>query len=84
MNKVFGELWKNRIRAHLIGLQEGLFDHWSFGRIVLVGDSAHKVRQRQLRPLSVLANNITIPGYAQLCARSNVRHGRQCCIGQQN
>lgn len=40
---VFGELWRNRIRGHLIGLEEGLFDHWYYGRIVLVGDSVHKV-----------------------------------------
>lgn len=40
---VFGKLWKNKIRAHLLGLQEGIFDHWSFGRLVIVGDSAHKV-----------------------------------------
>ncbi|RYP77149.1 hypothetical protein DL769_003494 [Monosporascus sp. CRB-8-3] len=40
---VFGELWKNKIRGHLLGLQEGIFDHWSFGRLVLAGDSAHKV-----------------------------------------
>ncbi|KAI0456729.1 FAD binding domain-containing protein [Xylaria acuta] len=40
---VFGELWKNKIRGHLIGLEEGIFDHWYNGRIALVGDSVHKV-----------------------------------------
>ncbi|EFQ99799.1 FAD binding domain-containing protein [Nannizzia gypsea CBS 118893] len=40
---VFGELWKHKKRAHLIGLEEGTFDHWHFGRIALVGDSVHKV-----------------------------------------
>ncbi|KUI61461.1 Zeaxanthin epoxidase, chloroplastic [Cytospora mali] len=40
---VFGELWKNKTRAHLIGLEEGTFDHWHFGRAVLAGDSVHKV-----------------------------------------
>lgn len=40
---VFGELWKHKIRAHLIGLEEGIFKHWHFGRLALVGDSVHKV-----------------------------------------
>ncbi|KAI1825904.1 FAD binding domain-containing protein [Xylaria intraflava] len=40
---VFGELWKNKLRAHLIGLEEGTFEHWHFGRVALVGDSVHKV-----------------------------------------
>ncbi|KAF1978068.1 FAD binding domain-containing protein [Bimuria novae-zelandiae CBS 107.79] len=40
---VFGELWKNKIRGHLIGLEEGMFEHWYNGRIALVGDSVHKV-----------------------------------------
>ncbi|KAJ2992880.1 hypothetical protein NUW58_g2021 [Xylaria curta] len=40
---VFGELWRNKLRAHLIGLQEGTFEHWHFGRVALVGDSVHKV-----------------------------------------
>lgn len=42
---VFGEVWKNRIRGHLIALEEGVFDHWHFGRIALAGDSVHKVSQ---------------------------------------
>ena len=40
---VFGELWKNRVRGSLISLEEGILEHWHFGRIVLAGDSAHKV-----------------------------------------
>ncbi|KAI5460578.1 FAD binding domain-containing protein [Mariannaea sp. PMI_226] len=40
---VFGELWKHRIRAHLIGLEEGIFEHWHHGRIALAGDSVHKM-----------------------------------------
>lgn len=40
---VFGEIWKQRFRGHLIALEEGVFDHWTFGRIALAGDSAHKV-----------------------------------------
>lgn len=40
---VFGELWKKRLRGSLVNLEEGVLDHWHAGRIVLVGDSAHKV-----------------------------------------
>lgn len=47
---VFGELWKKRERASLIGIEEGVLDHWFNNRIVLVGDCVHKVSQR-LPPL---------------------------------
>ncbi|CZS93680.1 hypothetical protein WAI453_001167 [Rhynchosporium graminicola] len=40
---LFGELWRNRTRAHLVSLEEGVLDHWFFGRTVLAGDSVHKV-----------------------------------------
>ena len=40
---LFGELWKQRTRGYLCSLEEGVFEHWYFGRTVLVGDSAHKV-----------------------------------------
>ncbi|RAK89719.1 FAD/NAD(P)-binding domain-containing protein [Aspergillus costaricaensis CBS 115574] len=40
---LFGELWHARIQATLVPLQEGIMEHWSSGRIVLVGDSAHKM-----------------------------------------
>lgn len=40
---VFGELWKKRDRAILVGLEEGVLQHWYHDRIVLVGDSVHKV-----------------------------------------
>jgi 2-polyprenyl-6-methoxyphenol hydroxylase-like FAD-dependent oxidoreductase len=42
-NVLFGELWANHIRADLINVEEGVFKHWHAGRIVLVGDAAHKV-----------------------------------------
>ena len=28
----YGELWRNRTRAHLVSLEEGVPDHWFFGR----------------------------------------------------
>jgi 2-polyprenyl-6-methoxyphenol hydroxylase-like FAD-dependent oxidoreductase len=40
---VFADLWKTRDRVTLANLEEGIQDLWYDGRIVLVGDSAHKV-----------------------------------------
>lgn len=39
---VFGEIWKQRIRASVVSLEEGVMEHWHHGRIVLAGDAAHK------------------------------------------
>ena len=52
---VFGELWKKRTRGSLISLEEGILKHWHFGRIVLAGDSAHKVSNRVLAISRILA-----------------------------
>lgn len=41
---VFGDLWNKRYRGLLISIEEGVLEHWYHGRIVLAGDSAHKVR----------------------------------------
>ncbi|KAL8979776.1 MAG: hypothetical protein Q9205_004972, partial [Flavoplaca limonia] len=41
----FGELWRTRIRGQLVSVEEGIFKHWHFGRLVLTGDAAHKVDQ---------------------------------------
>ena len=43
-NTLFGEVWNKRQRGYLCSIQEGLLSHWYFGRMVLVGDSVHKVR----------------------------------------
>lgn len=39
-----GDLWKSREVASMMALEEGLFENWHFKRMVLVGDSIHKVR----------------------------------------
>ena len=39
----FGNIWRDRTRGYLCSLEEGVFDYWYSGRMVLVGDSAHKV-----------------------------------------
>lgn len=40
---LFGEIWMNRTRGYLCSLEEGVFKHWFFDRIALLGDSVHKV-----------------------------------------
>ncbi|KAJ8120320.1 hypothetical protein O1611_g10396 [Lasiodiplodia mahajangana] len=49
---VFGELWKNKLKAQMISLEESCLDHWHFGRTVLMGDAIHK-----LTPNSALGAN---------------------------
>ncbi|EED19835.1 FAD-dependent monooxygenase, putative [Talaromyces stipitatus ATCC 10500] len=41
--QVFGELWKTAIRTELVNVEEGLFKHMFFGRVVLAGDAVHKM-----------------------------------------
>jgi FAD dependent monooxygenase len=38
-----GDLWKTKTRQGLLSFEEGVLSKWHAGRIVLVGDSAHKV-----------------------------------------
>ena len=40
---LFGEIWMKRERGYLCSIEEGIYDRWHFGRMVLVGDAAHKV-----------------------------------------
>jgi FAD dependent monooxygenase len=43
-NLTFGDLYESRTRSTVLNIEEGILDQWHAGRIVLVGDSAHKVR----------------------------------------
>lgn len=40
---LFGELWRQKTRAHIVSLEEGVLQHWHFGRLALLGDAVHKV-----------------------------------------
>jgi FAD dependent monooxygenase len=51
-NITFGDLWKTKTRHGLIAIEEGVLDKWHAGRIVLVGDAAHKVSLKDHCPLS--------------------------------
>lgn len=48
----FGTLWRTRIRGQLVSVEEGVFKHWFFGRMVLAGDAAHKVGSSLLSRLA--------------------------------
>lgn len=39
-----GDLWKTNTRHGLLTFEEGVLSKWHAGRLVLVGDSAHKVQ----------------------------------------
>ncbi|KAI0023503.1 FAD/NAD(P)-binding domain-containing protein [Xylariomycetidae sp. FL0641] len=39
----FGDVWPTRNDAGMSNLDEGILEHWSWDRIVLVGDAVHKV-----------------------------------------
>ncbi|CAN8104628.1 unnamed protein product [Discula destructiva] len=69
---VFGEVWKHRIRANVVNLEEGVLDHWYHGRIVLAGDSAHKVT-----PNMAFGGNSSIESVAVL-----TNHLRQLLVEQ--
>lgn len=39
-----GEAWSARVKGNMVAEEEGILDQWSRGRVVLIGDSVHKVR----------------------------------------
>jgi 2-polyprenyl-6-methoxyphenol hydroxylase-like FAD-dependent oxidoreductase len=41
---LFEEIWKRTTNFDMVSLEEGLFEHWHCGRMVIIGDAAHKVR----------------------------------------
>lgn len=45
----FKHVWESRTRAGMLAIEEGVLSQWHAGRIVLVGDSAHKVSVRPTR-----------------------------------
>lgn len=55
-NIKFKDLWDSRTRVGLLTIEEGVLSQWHAGRIVLVGDSAHKV--------SLPTSTTDAPGYA--------------------
>ncbi|KAI2838657.1 hypothetical protein CBS12448_10830 [Aspergillus niger] len=56
---LFSEIWRQRTRASVISLEEGVMEHWHHGRICLLGDAVHKVH-----PNLALGGNSAIEGVA--------------------
>lgn len=42
----FSYVWAHRVFYEMTAVEENVFDHWHFGRIVCLGDSVHKVSQQ--------------------------------------
>ncbi|KAH8200320.1 hypothetical protein TruAng_005536 [Truncatella angustata] len=70
---LFGELWKKRIRGELLYLEDGVYEHWHSGRIVLTGDAVHK-----FTPNMGFGGNCGIESTAVLCNHLNrlLREGK--------
>jgi len=49
-NLTFSDLWESKTRCGLLNIEEGVLDKWHTGRIVLVGDAAHKVSSSSRYP----------------------------------
>jgi len=61
----FGDIWSTRHSAGMSNLDEGVLKHWSWGRVVMAGDSAHKVTPNAgwglnsgIQDVAVLTNKI--------------------------
>lgn len=72
----FREVWASRYSAGMSNLDEGVLDHWSWDRVVLMGDAAHKVTPNAgwglnsgIQDVAVLAN-----GLRQLLAGASDDH----------
>lgn len=73
-----GDLWETKEVASMTALEEGLFENWHFKRIVLLGDSIHKVRpQNVLLKIELLIRDSLDD--TQYWTRRKHGHRRCCC-----
>ncbi|PYI24007.1 FAD/NAD(P)-binding domain-containing protein [Aspergillus violaceofuscus CBS 115571] len=54
-------LWTARVKGSLVSLEEGIVSQWSYGRVLLLGDAAHKVT-----PNAGFGGNLALEGVAHL------------------
>ncbi|PYI26764.1 FAD/NAD(P)-binding domain-containing protein [Aspergillus indologenus CBS 114.80] len=55
------DLWTARVKGSLVSLEEGIVSQWSHGRVLLLGDAAHKVT-----PNAGFGGNLALEGVAHL------------------
>ncbi|OLN86855.1 FAD-dependent urate hydroxylase 4 [Colletotrichum chlorophyti] len=62
----FGDIYKNRILATLVPLEEYVFEKWHYRRIVTIGDASHKIDpisgqggNGAIEAAAILANSLT-------------------------
>jgi FAD dependent monooxygenase len=72
-----GDLWRKKTVASMTALEEGLLSTWFFDRLVLLGDSVHKVSPL-LNLLSAYSCALDDPKYR---TRSQHRDRGCCSIG---
>ena len=46
-NTTFGDLYAHRLQTSLVNIEDHVFPLWHFGRILTIGDAAHKVRGKR-------------------------------------
>jgi FAD dependent monooxygenase len=58
----FGAIWDSRETASMTALEENVFQTWHYGRMVLIGDSVHKVPMQifQRRCGNRILNNLDV------------------------
>jgi 2-polyprenyl-6-methoxyphenol hydroxylase-like FAD-dependent oxidoreductase len=72
----FGELYANRTTATLQALPEVVFSKWHYGRVITIGDAAHKVCRPTLPCCLFIINKVVVQSYWR--TRRQQRHRRRC------
>jgi FAD dependent monooxygenase len=74
----FGDIWKNSEVVSMTALEEGLFKTWFYDRMVLVGDSAHKVSVACTFGKKFTATDTALLDDPKLRSRSKHCYRRRC------
>ncbi|KAF3480348.1 uncharacterized protein GIQ15_05695 [Arthroderma uncinatum] len=75
----FGDLWATKDTYNLVALEEAFFEHWTYGRFALLGDSAHK-----MTPNMGAGGNCAIESAASLANALLELTSRSHCHGTDN
>lgn len=77
---LFSEIYKRAIFRNMLALEESLYKHWFYERMVCIGDSVHKVRLETIA-VSLIPSN-TFTDDSKHGPRSQLSH-RECCNASQ-